>query len=87
VKFQLTSANGQSISATLAASLSSACAVKAAFGSQPAVCAIYDPTQNFFQANLKTPKNFPLGPVQITITVTSGTTTIGTGGTTINVTK
>jgi hypothetical protein len=79
-KFQLTGANGQPITATLAAQLSSACAVKVAFDAQPAVCAVYDPTQNFFQANLNTPKNLAVGTVvPITITVKVGTTTIGTG--------
>jgi cysteine-rich repeat protein len=78
VKFQLTGANGQPISATLAAQLSSACAAKVAFDGQPAVCAVYDPTQNFFQANLNTPKNLTVGnSIQITITVKSGGTTIG----------
>jgi hypothetical protein len=87
VKFQLVGTNGL-VSAAVAAQLSSLCEVKVAFDGQPAVCAVYNPTMNFFQANLATPKNLAVGSsIPITITLVTGTVTTQIGQTFIVVTK
>jgi hypothetical protein len=87
VKFQLNAASGP-ISPTLAAQLSAACAATVTFDGQKPVCAVYNPTTNSFQANLKTPTGLTVGTViPITITVTTGGATVGTKTTSITVTK
>ena len=88
VKFTLTGAEGQPITAALAAQITADCGVTVALNIQAPVCATYDAAKDIFIATLRSPKSLSIGStVPITITVTLDTTVIATGSTTITVVK
>ena len=88
VKFQLLGAGGVLIPTAMAQQLSDACAVTATLDDLPPVCAVYDSSKGFFQANLKSSSSWAVGSVvPITITVKVGGTTVATCTTSITITK
>jgi hypothetical protein len=88
VKFQLLGAGGALIPTAMAQQLSDACAATATLDDLPPVCAVYDVSKGFFQANVKSSSSWAVGSVvPITITVKVDGTTVVTCTTSITITR
>jgi hypothetical protein len=85
VKFALADAAGTRISDADAQAIASSCSAKVRLDSGTPGCAIYDPTTDTFQFNLKTSKNLSKGTHTITLDVFVGANLVSTKSTTTTI--